>query len=92
MNVRIRYNTDTTSGLLISRRNYVTSDGTEVKAELDSTSKRFRILETTTGRELLAGGKTKNLAVLKIQVKDALASMGVQFGSEERERNQLTNE
>jgi hypothetical protein len=85
MERRIRY-TKTGSGLLTSLRNFTTANGAEVKVELDVNNKKFRILDAVTGSELVNGGDTRNVAVLKIQAKEALKGVGVQFAPEIRNR------
>lgn len=85
MNQRIRYN-KTRSGVLQSRRNFITSGGQEVTVELDLTAKRYRILDTVSGAEVATGGNTRNVSVLKIQAKRGLTNLGVEFAGESRNR------
>lgn len=85
MNQRIRYS-KSRSGVLQSRRNFVTKDGQEVVVELDLNSKRYRILDSSTGTEVTTGGNTRNISVLKIQAKKGLTGLGVQFAEESRNR------
>lgn len=83
MNQRIRYD-KVSDSTLASRRVFTTAGGTQVRVELDATNKRFAIKDANNGTELLTGGETVNLAVLKIQAKDALKTLGVQFAAEDR--------
>jgi predicted DNA-binding antitoxin AbrB/MazE fold protein len=85
MDRRIRYN-KTGNGILTSLRNFTMQGGKEVKVELDVNNKKYRILDAVTGTEVANGGNTRNLAVLKIQAKDALLNIGVQFAPENRNR------
>lgn len=85
MNQRIRYS-KARSGVLQSRRNFVTQTGREVMVELDLNSKRYRILDSASGAEVAVGGNTKNVSVLKIQAKKGLTILGVQFAEESRNR------
>jgi hypothetical protein len=85
LNVRIRYN-KIVDGKTTSRRTFVTSAGREVVAELNLNDKKYRILDAVTGEEVASGGKTKNLSVLKIQTKNGLMALGVEFSDEERDR------
>lgn len=87
MNQRIRYSKVGT--VLTSRRNFVTSDGKEVKVELDLTAKKYRVLDSTTGVEVATGGNTRNVSVLKIQSKRALVALGVEFADEKRSRGEF---
>jgi hypothetical protein len=52
---------------------------------------KYVITDENTGTVVAEGGKTKNLAVLKIQAKNALKSLGVDFGEEKRDRSDNTN-
>jgi hypothetical protein len=85
MNKRIRYN-KTRSGVLQSRRNFMTGQNQEVVVELDLNAKRFRILDSVSGAEVATGGNTRNVSVLKIQAKRGLTSLGVTFAEESRTR------
>lgn len=85
MNQRIRYN-KTRSGVLQSRRNFMTGQGQEVVVELDLNSKRYRILDSVSGAEVATGGNTRNVSVLKIQAKRGLTDLGVEFAGESRNR------
>ncbi len=84
-NVRIRYN-KVSADKLVSRRTFVTGAGNEVVVELNLGQKQYRILDAVTSAELASGGNTRNIAVLKIQGKRALKSLGVEFANEERDR------
>lgn len=84
-NTRIRYARSRT-GMLQSRRHFLTDGGLEVMVELDLTNKRYRILDSSTGNEVATGGNTRNVSVLKIQAKKGLMTLGVQFTEETRER------
>ena len=87
MSLRIRYQ-KTRNGVLTSRRNFTINTGQEVKVELDLNSKKYRILDSVTGEEVVpASGNTRNNSVLKIMAKKRLAGLGVVFGDEKRERN-----
>lgn len=83
MNCRIRYDR-VNDNLLVSRRIFTTANGTQVKAELDTAAKRFSIKNASTGEEIASGGNTKNLSVAKVQTKQALKELGVQFADEDR--------
>ena len=87
---RIRYQ-KTRNGILTSRRNFTITSGQEVRVELDLNSKKYRILDSVTGEEIVpASGNTKNISVLKIQSKRALSALGVQFVEEKRDRESAT--
>ena len=85
MNQRIRYS-KTRSGVLQSRRNFITGSGQEVIVELDLNTKRYRILDSVSGIEVATGGNTRNVSVLKIQAKRGLTNLGVEFADETRTR------
>ncbi len=85
-NKRIRY-VKSGNGVLTSLRNFVSGDGQTLKVELDTTAKKYRILDATTLQELASGGNTRNISVLKIQAKKGLLSLGVQFSDEVRKRD-----
>lgn len=85
MNQRIRYSKART-GILQSRRNFITGSGQEVMVELDLNSKRYRILDSVSGAEVSVGGNTRNVSVLKIQAKRGLTTLGVEFADETRTR------
>lgn len=85
MNQRIRYN-KVRNGVLLSRRNFVTGGGREVNVELDLANKKYRILDSVSGEQVLTGGNTRNVSVLKIQAKRGLTELGVAFLEETRER------
>jgi hypothetical protein len=87
-NVRIRYGKISPEGIAVSRRVFTTADGRQVKVELDTITKKFRILNATTGEQMAAGGHSVNLSILKIQAKRSLVSLGVFFGDESRDRGQ----
>lgn len=70
--------------MLVSRRVFTTSGGTQVRAELDLGNMKFAIKDAVSGETVIAGGKTKNRNVLKIQCKDALINLGVEFAEEDR--------
>lgn len=84
-NTRIRYQEDK-SGVLQSRRRFTTASGQEVLVELDLNQKKYRVLDSTTGVEVVSGGNTRNVSVLKIQAKRGLTELGVAFADETRER------
>lgn len=88
MNQRIRYH-KSRSGILQSRRNFITSGGQEVIVELDLNVKKFRILDSVSGVEVASGGNTRNVSVLKIQAKRGLTVLGVEFAEESRNRIEL---
>lgn len=82
-NTRIRY-METPEGKLISRRRFTTKYGNAVFVELDPQNKKFRVIDATNGSELMTGGNTRNLSVLKIQTKRTLMELGVTFNEETR--------
>lgn len=82
-NTRIRYH-KIVDGKTTSRRTFQTASGKEVVAELDLNAKKFRVLDAVSGQEVVSGGNTINLAVLKIQTKRALMELGVEFSDETR--------
>ncbi len=84
-NTRIRYS-KVRPGVLQSRRHYTTGAGQEVSVELDLTNKKYRIIDSVSSAEVTSGGKTTNVAVLKIQSKKALMALGVDFAAETRDR------
>lgn len=86
MNQRIRYNKNNT-GVLVSRRNFVTGGGREVNVELNLAAKKYRILDSSTGEQVATGGNTRNVSVLKIQAKRGLTELGVAFAEETRDRS-----
>lgn len=88
-NKRIRY-AQTRTGVLQSRRMFTTSTGQEVLVELDLNAKKYRVLDSVTGVEVVAGGNTRNLSVLKIQAKRGLTGLGVEFADETRNRGTAT--
>ncbi len=83
-NTRIRYSKN--GATLISRRIFATLDGKAYRIFLDTESMKYSINDVNGIAEGVDGGKTKNLAVLKIQAKEALMSLGVNFESENRNR------
>jgi hypothetical protein len=88
MSQRIRYQR-TQPGVLVSRRNFMTADGQEVKVELNTNEKKYRILNSVTGDEVVsATGNTRNTSVLKIQAKRGLSDLGVIFTEEKRVRTE----
>lgn len=87
MNQRIRYN-KVENGVTVSRRMFTTSEGTEVKAELNFNTMKYRILNSQTNEVVAEGGDSVNKNVLKIQCKDNLLDLGVSFGEENRNRTQ----
>jgi len=86
-NVRIRYN-KVENGVTISRRMFTTSEGAEVKAELNFNTMKYRILNSQTNEVVAESGDTVNKNVLKIQCKEGLLALGVNFGEENRNRTQ----
>lgn len=81
-NTRIRYlNTNP----LKSVRVFTVGDKA-LRVSLNVESKKYVITDENTGSVVVEGGKTKNLAVLKIQAKKALKELGVDFGEEKRDR------
>lgn len=89
MNQRIRYS-KAVNGIMTSRRVFTTSAGLVVTVELDTTNKKYSIVDAASGAVVTTGGKTKNLAVLKIQAKEGLSALGVTFAEELRTRDGLT--
>jgi hypothetical protein len=85
MNKRIRYSKVKT-GVLLSRRNFVTGTGQTVVVILDLNAKRYQIVDATSNVEVTSGGNTKNVSVLKIQAKRGLVGLGVSFAEETRNR------
>lgn len=85
MNTRIRYH-KAVEGKMISRRNFLTSEGREVKVELDLNSRKYRVVDAASGSEVASGGDTVNVNVLKIQAKQHLTTLGVEFADESRVR------
>ena len=81
MTTRIRYKTEGTK--LISKSIFNTND-TGVRVVLDTETLKFTIVDVLTNEVLLTGGNTTNLAVLKIQVKNVLKDLGVEFNTETR--------
>lgn len=86
MNQRIRYQSVQGTSVLKSRRVFKTADGKDVSIELDTASLKFTVRDSITGEPVLNGGNTRNLSVLKIQAKNGLQSLGVQFAAEARNR------
>jgi len=61
-------------------------DGVEVKVRLNLKEMYFEIYR---GEEVLyKGGNTKNINLLKVQAKDYVASLGYDFGTEDRTRKE----
>lgn len=86
---RIRYTKD--GNLLSSRRVFsVNLNDSEISAKviLNTDSMTFTIVDSATDEVLLTGGRTKNLAVLKIQAKEGLKELGYEFSSEVRNRGE----
>jgi uncharacterized Zn ribbon protein len=84
--VRIRYD-EVSEGKLVSRRMFTTASGVEVKVELDTAAKSYKVVNSVTGEVLASGDNVSiNVAVLKIKSKEALQSLGVIFGDEKRDR------
>lgn len=84
MSTRIRYDLNDEGTTLTSRRLFRTGAGVEAKAVIDATSMKFTIVDAVTGDTLASGGDTINLAVAKIQTKEALTELGVRFDEEKR--------
>jgi Ethanolamine utilization protein EutJ (predicted chaperonin) len=84
-NVRIRY-MDTNNGVLKSVRNFTTNTGQEVNVQLDTAAMQCSVLDAVSGVVVATASGTTNLAVLKIKAKTALASLGVSFENEIRNR------
>jgi len=62
-------------------------DGVEVKVRLNLDEMYFEIFR---GEEVLyKGGTTKNINLLKVQAKNYVASLGYDFGTENRNRKEL---
>lgn len=84
-NTRIRYDKNG-----VSRRTFDVSIEGEVvstKVILDTVNLGYKIVDASNiERTLLSGGNTKNLSVLKIQAKDGLKSLGYEFETETRNR------
>lgn len=89
-NKRIRY-AKVRTGVLLSRRHFLTSSGQEVSVELDLNNKKYRILDSVSSAEVASGGNTKNVSVLKIQAKRGLMGLGVSFTEETRQRGSVTS-
>jgi hypothetical protein len=87
VNTRIRYNKPN-NGVLRSRRHFTTLAGREVVVELDLNQKKYKVLDSMSGEEVLSGGDTVNPSVLKIQAKQGLMNLGVSFSDETRTRGQ----
>lgn len=66
-------------------------EGMALSVTLNTEEKRYMIVDENAGEEITNGGKTKNLAVLKIQAKKALTELGVNFGEESRNRGTTTD-
>lgn len=97
-NTRIRYRS-IGDGILASRRVFtVALDGvdTDVVVILDTDLMRFKIVTVvddvdSDSMEILRGGNTKNISVLKIQAKKGLRELGYEFGTETRARGVASN-
>lgn len=85
MSQRIRY-IKVDDGTLQSRRNFTITNGTEVVVELNPSTMKYRIVTSATREEVASGGDTINLSVLKIEAKQKLADLGVEFEQENRVR------
>ncbi len=84
MSTRIRYiKYENDPNMLKSMRNYRTKMG-DAFVLLHTVSMQMNVVHAENGTVLASGGDTKNLAVLKIKAKKALASLGVEFSKEER--------
>lgn len=94
MSTRIRYSKEN-NGLLKSMRTFTvqTSEGlsSDVIIKLDPQNNKFFVVDASTEDLVVEGGRTTNLSVLKIQAKKALTKLGVEFGTETRDRG-LKNE
>lgn len=90
MNMRIRYNFKDKTGLDtpigVSRQTYLTASGDYVRVVIDKEAFKFEII-TNEGVAVVSGGNTKNYIVLLRQAKRALEQLGIQFSTEERNRD-----
>lgn len=84
-NSRIRY-AKVEDGITRSRRYYLTSEGKQVFVVLNLNEKKYQIQDSVTGDVVATGGDTVNVAVLKIQAKQGLTALGVEFSGEKRTR------
>lgn len=90
-NMRIRYD-EQADGKLRSKRTITTTQNGAVFVELDLSNKKFVILDSMTLAPIFHGGNTSNISVLKIQAKEALETLGAEFVSERRNRQQKPSE
>lgn len=87
MNKRIRYVKTNNPEVLESVRSFLNrKTNVSYRVVLDLTNKRFRILNAADNAVVMEAGKTRNVAVLKIQAKTALSSLGIDFSEEKRNR------
>lgn len=84
MKARIRYS-KFQEGWLISTTSFE-ANGKSVKASINSSSNKFRILNST-DHSVLEEGEGVNDHDLKKKVKAKLKDMGVEFAPERRDRN-----
>lgn len=86
MSTRIRYEKRINSDLLVSVRTFMNPlTNKAYRVILDVTNKRYRVLDAKDHSVVLEAGKTKSLQVLKIQAKQALRNLGVDFKKELRD-------
>lgn len=83
INTRIRYAKANEEGLLKSVR-FFSNGITTLYIEIDTKMMQFFIRDARSHEAVASGGSTKNLAVLKIQAKNALTAMKIIFQNERR--------
>lgn len=84
MSTRIRYSKN--EGVLTSIRVFPLGSDITARVVLDTTNMSFIIEDVNTGNVLRAGGKTKNLTVLKNQARRAIMELGAGLVQEHRNR------
>jgi len=80
---RIRYIKDYQEGFYKSHRTYKV-DKNDYQIYLDTINMKYRIVNLKNHSEVIDGGNTVNLNVLKQQVKEELIKLGIKFKEEDR--------
>lgn len=78
--------------MIKSMRNYRVRNGRDAYVILHTVSMQYNVVDAENGTVFASGGDTKNLAVLKIKAKKALADLGASFSKETREKDKLTDD
>lgn len=80
---RIRYSKNSSGNLISVKKLYHPTNGARYEVQLDLVERQWLILDDASGM-VAASGHNNSLAMMKIEVKRALAVLGIEFENETR--------